>query len=146
VVVTCHIALLQLLRLQKHCCWAQAAICPGFLKRPDGRKFLGGLLTLHATLVPEVASIIRNQVGPRSAWLTGRLAGCILCLGWVFAANGPGLVIKCQFATAPSVLRMLASLSQYKDVAQVFLRCAVLCCAVLCCAVPLWWSSLPRAA
>jgi hypothetical protein len=41
----------------------QAAICPAFVSRPEGRKFLSCLLTVHPSMVQEMTSVIRNQVG-----------------------------------------------------------------------------------
>jgi hypothetical protein len=49
--VVCYTALLQ------------AAICPAFVSRPEGRKFLACLLTVHPSMVQEMTSVIRNQVG-----------------------------------------------------------------------------------
>lgn len=40
----------------------QAAICPAFVSRPEGRKFLSCLLTVHPSMVQEMTSVIRNQV------------------------------------------------------------------------------------
>jgi hypothetical protein len=40
----------------------QAAICPAFVSRPEGRKFLSCLLTVHPNMVQEMTSVIRNQV------------------------------------------------------------------------------------
>lgn len=40
----------------------QAAICPAFVSRPEGRKFLASLLTVHPSMVQEMTSVIRNQV------------------------------------------------------------------------------------
>jgi hypothetical protein len=40
----------------------QAAICPAFVSRADGRKFLSCLLTVHPSMVQEMTSVIRNQV------------------------------------------------------------------------------------
>lgn len=39
-----------------------AAMSPGFLYRPEGRKFLSCLLVVHPSMVREVTAIIRNQV------------------------------------------------------------------------------------
>jgi hypothetical protein len=54
--------------LAVQCCWLvllQAAICPAFVSRPEGRKFLACLLTVHPSMVQEITSVIRNQVGQR---------------------------------------------------------------------------------
>eukprot|EP00878_Enallax_costatus_P040587 GHUV01046903.1.p1 GENE.GHUV01046903.1~~GHUV01046903.1.p1 ORF type:complete len:352 (+),score=121.90 GHUV01046903.1:274-1329(+) len=40
----------------------QAAICPAFVTRPEGRKFLASLLTVHPSMVQEMTSVIRNQI------------------------------------------------------------------------------------
>ncbi|KAF6261308.1 condensin II non structural maintenance of chromosomes subunit-domain-containing protein [Scenedesmus sp. NREL 46B-D3] len=40
----------------------QAAICPAFVSRPEGRKFLACLLTVHPSMVQEMTSVIRNQI------------------------------------------------------------------------------------
>lgn len=40
----------------------QAAICPSFVARPEGRKFLACLLNVHPSMVAEMTSVIRNQV------------------------------------------------------------------------------------
>jgi hypothetical protein len=42
----------------------QAAKSPLFLRRPEGRRFLAHVLTLHPSLVAEMASVMRNMVGP----------------------------------------------------------------------------------
>lgn len=39
-----------------------ACMSPGFLHRPEGRRFLGGLLTVHPSMVREVTAVMRNQV------------------------------------------------------------------------------------
>lgn len=44
------------------CAHTQAAISPAFVSRPEGRKFLSCLLTVHPSMVQEMASVIRNQV------------------------------------------------------------------------------------
>jgi condensin-2 complex subunit G2 len=41
----------------------RCAITPAFLRRPEGRKLLGFLFTLHPQMVRELTSVIRNQVG-----------------------------------------------------------------------------------
>eukprot|EP00775_Hariotina_reticulata_P006481 gene6481-6708_t len=40
----------------------QAAICPAFVSRPEGRRFLACLLTVHPSMVQEMTSVIRNQI------------------------------------------------------------------------------------
>jgi hypothetical protein len=40
----------------------QAAKSSLFLRRPEGRRFLAHVLTLHPSLVAEVASVMRNMV------------------------------------------------------------------------------------
>jgi hypothetical protein len=50
----------------------QAAKSPLFLRRPEGRRFLGHVLTLHPSLVAEMASVMRNMV---------RGEGCVPGLG-----------------------------------------------------------------
>ena len=52
----------------------QAAKSSLFLRRPEGRRFLAHVLTLHPSLVAEVASVMRNMVGPG--------AGCTMPLSW----------------------------------------------------------------
>ena len=39
-----------------------AAMCPAFLHRPEGRRFLATLLTVHPSMVREVTAVMRNQV------------------------------------------------------------------------------------
>jgi hypothetical protein len=64
-VPACLIWLLLLLLLL-----VQAAICPAFVSRPDGRKFLSCLLTVHPSMVQEMTSVIHNQVGACATMLT----------------------------------------------------------------------------
>lgn len=47
----------------------QAAKSPLFLRRPEGRRFLGHVLTLHPSLVAECASVFRNMVRAPAACL-----------------------------------------------------------------------------
>jgi hypothetical protein len=59
------LAKVELLVLVFHICYIvllQAAICPAFVSRPEGRKFLACLLTVHPSMVQEMTSVIRNQV------------------------------------------------------------------------------------
>lgn len=41
----------------------QATKSPLFLRRPEGRRFLAHVATLHPTMVAEMASVMRNMVG-----------------------------------------------------------------------------------
>jgi hypothetical protein len=47
----------------------QAAKSPLFLRRPEGRRFLAHVLTLHQSLVAEMASVMRNMVRMRFSQL-----------------------------------------------------------------------------
>jgi condensin-2 complex subunit G2 len=40
----------------------RAAFAPGFLRAPEGRRFLSALFTIHAGLTRELYAIVRNQI------------------------------------------------------------------------------------
>ncbi|KAI8470384.1 MAG: condensin II non structural maintenance of chromosomes subunit-domain-containing protein [Monoraphidium minutum] len=59
----------------------QAAKSSLFLRRPEGRRFLGHVLTLHPSLVAEVASVMRNMVVTGKQWVL-EAVGEIILRGW----------------------------------------------------------------
>jgi hypothetical protein len=59
----------------------QAAICPAFVSRAEGRRFLACLLTVHPSMVAEMTSVIRNQV--RVCSDRGMAGACLRCCGCV---------------------------------------------------------------
>ncbi|KIZ02253.1 Condensin-2 complex subunit G2 [Monoraphidium neglectum] len=65
----------------------QAAKSSLFLRRPEGRRFLAHVLTLHPSLVAEVASVMRNMVVTGKQWLL-EAVGEIILRGWR-EATGP---------------------------------------------------------
>ncbi len=54
----------------------RCAISPAFLRRPDGRRLVGFLFTLHPQMVRELTSVIRNQV---SVWGVGEELRLVCC-------------------------------------------------------------------
>lgn len=64
----------------------QAAKSPLFLRRPEGRRFLGHALTLHPSLVAEMASVFRNMVATGKQWVL-EAVGEVVLRGWREAAG-----------------------------------------------------------